>query len=172
VLYPPGKRAWVAGKHRALPRVYFEYDISGAIKSEEPVTGQTGPLYKLVGRESPVAVADPKLNIITAILTGSEENRTRTIGIVNQTAHEFARQRTKGVKFYYIDMESNELPGLTVGNWTSPVVLLWPADADKHPFAFEGDIPVTDLMSKIKENGKAKLRFKIPQQKDKVADDL
>jgi thiol-disulfide isomerase/thioredoxin len=143
-----------------------------AIKSEEPVPNQSGPLYKLVGKEFRDSVADPKLDVATAILIGSEENRTKTLTVVNETAQELTRQKTKTVKFYYIDMELNDLPGLEVGNWTSPVVLLWPAGADKVPFLFQGDIPMTELMSGIKTHGKTKLRFKIPEQKDTLPDDL
>jgi protein disulfide-isomerase A1 len=143
-----------------------------AIKSEDPVPNQSGPLYKLVGKEFRDSVADPKLDVMTAVLIGSEDNRTRTLGIVNETAHELVRQKTKTVKFYYIDMELNDLPGLKVANWTTPIVLLWPAGADKVPYLFEGDTPMTQLMNGIKAHGKTKLRFKIPEQKVKVGDDL
>jgi hypothetical protein len=136
-------------------------------KSEEPVPGQAGPLFKLVGKEFSEAVLDQKVDVVTAVLVGSEENRSATLEMMNETATELRRQKVKTVVCYYIDLELNDTPGLKVGNWTAPVVLLWPAGRDKVPLLFEGDIDSVELLSGIRSHGKSKLRFKVPKEKKK-----
>jgi hypothetical protein len=137
------------------------------MKSEAVVGNQTGPLFKLVGREFSAATGDAKFDVVTAILVGSEENRSVTLERMNATAMELQKQKVKTVKCYYIDMELNDLPGLQVGNWTSPVVLLWPAGTEKSCLLFEADLSVAELLDAIKTNGKSKFKITVPKEKGK-----
>jgi hypothetical protein len=144
---------------------FLNMTAAAAIKSEEPVGEEVGPVYKLVGRQFSDVVREPKTDVVTALLVGSDEERNATLATVNQSCGELRRQKVKTVACYYIDLELNATPGLKTGNWTAPVVLLWAAGDEKVPLLFEGNVSVNGLLGGIRTNGKTKLRFKVPKQK-------
>jgi hypothetical protein len=135
------------------------------LKSEESLPGQTGPLFKLVGKDWKGAVGDPRLDVLTAILVGPESERNATLALVNETALELERQQVRTVKCYWIDLELNELPDVDTGNWTAPVLLLWPAGDAKTPISFDKISSFSDLLRGIKKNGKSKFRIGIPKER-------
>jgi hypothetical protein len=125
------------------------------VRSEKPVRDQTGPLFKLVGIEFQETVTAPDLDIVTILLVGSEENRTAALETGREAAEEFERLQLTTIKFFHIDIERNELPGLGVGDWDSPVILLWPAGDKKQPMMFPGNVKSDALVTAIQTYGKS-----------------
>jgi protein disulfide-isomerase A1 len=140
--------------------------VKQKIRSEPEVNGQEGPLLKLVGTEFRTVVMSTEADIVTALLIGNEENRSQTMAILAEVAGEFAKQKVKSVKFYHIDTDLNELPGLRKGDWTEPIILLWPAGKEKNPLLFKGDITAFQLMDGLLTHCKSKVKFKVPAQYD------
>jgi hypothetical protein len=139
------------------------------VTSEPRISGQTGPLYKIVAAEFQGTVSRPELDVVTAILVGSPEDRNATVEMVREVAEEFANQRQRSVVFTHIDATLNDLPGLQRGDWESPVVLLWPAEKDKKPLLLPGDMSPYQLMVMLVNHGKTTGKFVIPEKYEEMA---
>jgi hypothetical protein len=145
---------------------FLNGSVKQKIRSEPEVAGQEGPLLKLVGTEFRTAVVLAEADIVTALLIGDESNRSATMAVLAEVAAEFAKQKVDSVKFYHIDAELNELPGLRMGDWTEPIILIWPAGKEKNPLLFKGDITAFHLMDALLNYCKSNVKFKIPAKYD------
>jgi hypothetical protein len=145
---------------------FLNGSVKQKIRSEPEVPGQEGPLLKLVGTEFRAVVMSADADIVTALLIGDKENRSATMAVLTEVAGEFAKQNVESVKFYHIDTDLNELPGLRKGEWTQPIILLWPAGKEKNPLLFQGDITAFQLMDGLLAHCKSKVKFKVPAKYD------
>jgi hypothetical protein len=134
------------------------------IRSELRTSAPTGPLFKLVGYDFRGVMMQPEVDVVVAVLHGSAEERNATLQLMETVAGEFAKQKQKTVQFTYIDGDLNDLPGLQKAEWESPVILLWPAEKEKTPLLFPGDMTPFQFMTMIRAHGKTAESFEIPEQ--------
>jgi hypothetical protein len=120
------------------------------IRSEPIVRDQTGPVFKLVGLDFAKTVNNETFDAVVAILSGPPEEWERTLVTMNEAAGEFASQGVKTVRFFSVDSTLNDLPGLAIDDWKSPVIVLWPIDSKKKAILFRGDIHPLELMQQIR----------------------
>jgi hypothetical protein len=140
----------------------------GRPTSESVVEGQTGPLFKIVGSQFKNVTQDPRYDVVTAILNGEKEQKEEALVLMNETALEYQKQNIAHVKFNHIDMSLNDLPEFANLNWTSPVILWWPAGNEKTPLRFPHQVNVLGLMHGIRLDGKAAADFRIPWRYDQA----
>jgi hypothetical protein len=134
------------------------------IASEDPIPNQSGPLFKVVGLEFRKVVSAQDTDVITAMLSGTEDNRSATLALMEEVADEFQKQHVTSVRFYYIDRDLNDVP--VRDEWDGSVILLWPSGAEKVPLLLNSMMDVYDLMTAILTHGKTKPAFKIPVKYD------
>lgn len=111
--------------------------LNGSIKrrvvSEAIPEKQNGPFKKIVGSQFSNITMNPKADVVTLFLVGDEEDRVKAMKIVNETAIEFQTQSINTVEFYYINVDLNELAGITRSSIKECVAILWPASENKKP---------------------------------------
>lgn len=137
------------------------------LKSEAPVENQKGPFFKIVGTQFANATQDPKSDVVTLILSGSERARKEAMKLVETVAVEFKKQKVRTVKFNYIDFDLNSIPGLSKESFKElPAILLFPATKEKRPFLLPVSVDIPQLMNLIIGNSHSRFRFKIPGKYD------
>lgn len=133
-------------------------------KSEKEIKGQKGPLYKLVGTTFINAIIGQHYDKVCLILKGKKEDKDYSLNIFNETANDFLNQNVNSVKFYYIDLDLNDIHAFKKQNWTSPIYLLYPENSNGSALAIDGKLNKLQLIKQILTNSKTNYRFKIPEK--------
>ena len=136
------------------------------MKSEDPVLNQTGPFYKLVGKDFMQVTSDPEKDVVTLLLNGDEEDRSRKMKIVETVAKEFRKQNVQNVTFHYIDLDLNVIPGLNKSDFQNTSILIFPAAQQKQTLLLPSVFDELTLMNAVLQFATTKPKFRIPGKYD------
>jgi hypothetical protein len=128
---------------------------------------------KMVGTTFVEVLKNRTHDLLVLCLKGSSRNRGKSKSMVERVAKEFRAQNVRTVKFFWIDLELNELPkDMGSEKWEGPTILFLPAGGDVQIYMFPVDVTISDLMQGILKNGKKRNNFKIPRRYRSASEDL